>query len=150
MQTVLESLEQAYINNLNILHEAERNNDTYTVEEAVCVQSELTKAIVLTVLNNDVLPFDKRVYVEIALNNNTFATTDEGTKTAFLQVLYDNGILDKEYTYAFIQYTDHSVDFEEFTLYGIDKERLQNETERAIREGKAFKVVAFEKELQNV
>ena len=150
MQTVLESLEQAYINNLNILHEAERNNDTYTIEEAVCVQSELTKAIVLIVLNNLVCPFDKRVYTEIALNNNTFATTDEETKTAFLQVLYDNGILDREYTYTFIAYEDQTIDKEEFTLYGISKERLQDETERAIREGKAFKVVAFEKELQNV
>lgn len=100
MQTVLESLEQAYINTLNILNEANRDDNigNYVCEEAVCAISELTKAIVLTVLYNDVCPSDKRVYVDITENNNTFATTDENTKTAFLNALYDNEILIREKT----------------------------------------------------
>ena len=101
MQTVLESLEQAYINLINLYEEGNRKDsclDTYCREEVYYALSELTKAIVLMVINNDVCPSDKRVYIDITENNNTFSTTDEGTKTAFLNILYDNEILVKEKT----------------------------------------------------
>lgn len=101
MQTVLESLEQAYINLINLREEANLENsclDTCCREDVYCALSELTKAIVLIVINNDVCPSDQRVYIDITENNTVFSNTDENTKSAFLNALYDNEILIKEKT----------------------------------------------------
>jgi hypothetical protein len=101
MQTELESLEQAYISLINLREEGNRENsclDTYCREEIYCALSELTKAIVLMVIDNDVCPSDKRVYVDITENNTVFSNTDENTKSAFLNALYDNEVLIKEKT----------------------------------------------------
>ena len=101
MQTVLESLEQAYINLINLREEGNLENsclDTCCREDVYCALSELTKAIVLIIINNDVCPSDKRVYIDITENNTVFSNTDENTKSAFLNALYDNEVLVKEKT----------------------------------------------------
>ena len=101
MQTVLESLEQSYLNLLNLKEEAHRENtclDTYCREEVCCSLSELTKAIVLLVVNQDVIPADTRVYIDIVENNPTFDYTDKETKEALINKLYEHDILHKEKT----------------------------------------------------
>ena len=101
MQTVLESLEQSYLNLLNLQEEANREGtplDTYCREGIYCSISELTKAIVLLVVSQDVSPIDKRVYIDITENNNTFAVTDEGTRKTFIDECYYSEVLTREKT----------------------------------------------------
>lgn len=100
MQTILESLEQAYLNLMHLREESLKENmDTYCREEVYCALSELTKAIVLLIINNnDLFPLDKRVYVDITENNNAFCVTDQCTKDEFLNILYNNEILIKDKT----------------------------------------------------
>jgi hypothetical protein len=101
MQTVLESLEQAYLNTLNIENEANRedsNSDTYIREEIYCAKSELIKAIVLIVNRGEAIPMDKRVYLDL-INTKTFRESDaESYKNEFLAKLYSANILTKELT----------------------------------------------------
>lgn len=101
MQTILESLEQSYLNLLNLQEEANREGtplDTYCREEIYCSISELTKAIVLLIVSQDVSPIDKRVYIDITENNNTFAVTDEGIKKTFIDECYYSEVLTREKT----------------------------------------------------
>ena len=99
MQTVLESLEQAYLNVVNIEEEADRNEniDTYLREENYCVKTELTKAIVLLVNSGDVVPIDKRVYVDM-IDSTTFARLVSAVKNPFIEALYKHEILTREKT----------------------------------------------------
>ena len=94
-QTILESLEQAYLNTLNITEEGVSN--PYIIEESIYALSELAKSIILLV-NSGCIPIDKRVYVDITENNNSFACTGEGTREEFLQNLYEHEILIPETT----------------------------------------------------
>ena len=101
MQTILESLEQSYLNLLNLKKEALRENtclDTYCREEVCCSLSELTKAIVLLIVHENVFPTDARVYIDIIENNLTFSTTDDSTKQSFINMLYEHDILHREKT----------------------------------------------------
>ena len=95
LQTLLECLEQAYLNNLNILHEVE---NAYLIEEVTCSISEITKSIMLLVNLGSVYPVDKRVYIDITENNNTFSLSDEETKKLFMETLYEHDILTPEIT----------------------------------------------------
>lgn len=100
MQTVLESLEQAYINILNLEDEANRENtgaDTYIREEVYCAKSELIKSIVLLILNNSVQPMDKRVYLDL-INCKIFRDTQQEVKDRLIQILYNDNILVREKT----------------------------------------------------
>ena len=101
MQTVLESLEQSYLNLLNLKEEANRENsclDTYCREEIFCSLQELTKAIVLLVLHEDVCPIDIRVYIDIVEHNSSFLNASEEIKQEFINKLYNNDILHREIT----------------------------------------------------
>ena len=101
MQTVLESLEQSYLNLLNLKEESSRENsclDTYCREEVFCSLSELTKAIVLLVTTQDVQPTDSRVYIDIVEHNSSFLNTSEEIKQEFINKLYNNDILHREKT----------------------------------------------------
>lgn len=99
-QTVLESLEQAYINTLNILEESKRDDNigNYICEEAVCSLSEITKSIMLLITEESVYPTDKRVYIDITENNNIFTCSEEELKYKFVNTLYEHDILTKELT----------------------------------------------------
>lgn len=101
MQTILESLEQAYLNILNLENEAnseDSNSDTYIREEIYCAKSELIKAIVLLVNSGDVVPNDKRVYLDIVNGVNVFARLVGHVKQPFMEILYKEGILIREKT----------------------------------------------------
>ena len=101
MQTVLESLEQAYLNIINWENEANRedsNSDTYIREEIYCAKSELIKAIVLLVNSGNVVPNDKRVYFDIVNGDNVFARLVEHVKQPFMEILYKEEILIREKT----------------------------------------------------
>lgn len=101
MQTILESLEQAYLNIINLENEANRedsNSDTYIREEIYCAKSELIKAIVLLVNSGNVVPNDKRVYFDIVNGDNVFARLVEHVKQPFMEILYKEEILIREKT----------------------------------------------------
>ena len=99
MQTILESLESAYINILNLENEAKREiADTYIREEVYMAKSELIKAIVLLVNSKNVVPNDKRVYLDIVKGNNIFSKLVEEVRDTFIDILYKEGILIKEKT----------------------------------------------------
>lgn len=103
MQTVLESLENSYLNILNIESEANRedsNSDTYIREEIYRAKSELIKAIVLLVNSGNVVPNDKRVYLDIVNGQNVFARLVEQIKQPFMEILYKKDILIREKTIA--------------------------------------------------
>ena len=100
MQTVLESLEEAYLNILNIQDEGNKDDNigNFILEETYCAKKELIKAIVLIVNRGEAIPIDKRVYLDL-INTKTFRESDaESYKNEFLQKLYVNNILTKELT----------------------------------------------------
>lgn len=99
MQRVLECLEQAYINVLNLESEAKRETaDTYIREEVYMAKSELIKAIVLLVNNLDGVPQDKRVYLDIVNGDSCFSRLVDEAKNTFLEILYTEDILTREKT----------------------------------------------------
>ena len=51
----------------------------------------------------------------------------------------------KEITYAITVYEHHSLDKEEYTLYGISKERVHETIVECLKENKSFRVVVFDK-----
>ena len=52
----------------------------------------------------------------------------------------------KEITYAITVYEYHSLDTEEYSLYGINKERVQDTIDTCLAENKSFRVVVFDGE----
>ena len=50
----------------------------------------------------------------------------------------------KETTYAITVYEYHSLDKEEYSLYGINLERLQNTIQNCLSENKCFRVAVFD------
>ena len=52
--------------------------------------------------------------------------------------------MENKVTYAFTQYEYHSVDKEEFTVYGRTLEQVQEEIARALKENKSFRVIVFD------
>lgn len=52
----------------------------------------------------------------------------------------------KEITYAITVYEYHSLDTEEYALYGIDKDRLQSTIADCLKENKCFRVAVFDGE----
>ena len=52
----------------------------------------------------------------------------------------------KEITYTIRVYEYHSLDDEEYTLYGINKDRLQDTITDCLEENKSFTVIVFDGE----
>jgi hypothetical protein len=52
----------------------------------------------------------------------------------------------KEITYAITVYEYHSLDKEEYSLYGINKERVQQTINECLKENKSFRVAVFDGE----
>jgi hypothetical protein len=100
MQTVLESLEQAYLNILNIEHEAysETLSDTYIREEIYCAKKELIKAIFLLVVAQDAVPTDSRVYLDLIETEIYKKSQSEEVKKEFMEKLYNAEILHRDKT----------------------------------------------------
>ena len=101
MQTVLESLEQSYLNTLNLAEETKRNEnyDAYAIEESYCALRELTKAIVLLIIQNDnLVPMDKRVYRNIVEkgDDKPFGAFKDSIRREFMNKLYKKGIVFEE------------------------------------------------------
>ena len=100
MQTVLESLEQAYLNILNIQDEGNRDDNisNFIFEEAYCAKQELIKAICILVSKGEAIPMDKRVYLDL-INTKIFKESEANSyKSTFLTKLYEHNILVKEKT----------------------------------------------------
>lgn len=98
MQTVLESLEQAYLNILNIQDEGNKlgdDIDNYVFEEAYCAKQELIKAICILVSGGEAIPMDKRVYLDLI---NTKIFKESAYKGEVSLKLYEHNILVKEKT----------------------------------------------------
>ncbi len=51
----------------------------------------------------------------------------------------------EETTYAITVYEYHSLDKEEYSLYGINRERLQDTINDCLTENKCFRVAVFDK-----
>lgn len=52
----------------------------------------------------------------------------------------------KDITYAITVYEYHSLDKEEYSLYGISKERVQKTITECLKENKSFRVAVFDGE----
>lgn len=52
----------------------------------------------------------------------------------------------KTYSYAFTVYEYHSVDKEEFTVYGRTLEEVEKEIKEALKQNKSFRVIVFDEE----
>ena len=52
----------------------------------------------------------------------------------------------KEITYAITVYEYHSLDKEEYTLFGLNKDRLQSTIANCLKENKCFRVAVFDGE----
>ena len=54
--------------------------------------------------------------------------------------------MEKKITYAITVYEYHSLDKEEYTLYGIDIKRVQATIKDCLKENKSFRVAVFDGE----
>lgn len=54
--------------------------------------------------------------------------------------------MESKVTYAITVYEYHSLDKEEYTLYGINKDRVQSTIADCLKENKCFRVAVFDGE----
>ena len=97
LQTVLEGLECTYMSCLNILT---NTDEGYTEEETSDILNETSKNIILllTAKDSNLIPMDKRVYIDLTTNNNVFTCSSEDVKERLINKLYEHEVLIKELT----------------------------------------------------